>query len=154
MIEFKSSDMLVQFLEDNLPKKIQYELLYRTTKWMYKGKEREHRSRIPSPMVFSELRELGFAFGFSDDPEHYTFPKRLILNWTKLKKFIEVSDSLKDDQSKYALISINEACKFIEVTRPTLYKIIREGKIPTVQILSQKRIQLKDLLAYIERKKK
>ncbi len=154
MIEFKSSDMLVQFLEDNLPKKIQDELFYSTYKFEHKGKEREGRTRLRPPMVFRELLELGFAFGYSDDPEHYFFPKRLILNWTKLKQFIEVSDSLKDDQSKYALISINEACKFMEVTRPTLYKIIRDGKIPTVQILSQKRIQLKDLLEYIERNKK
>jgi excisionase family DNA binding protein len=40
------------------------------------------------------------------------------------------------------------------VTRPTLYKLIREKEIPYVQILSQRRIQLKDILDYIEENKK
>ena len=154
MIEFKSSDMLIQFLEDNLPKRIQAELFYETLTWEHRGKEVVRKERLKPQEIFRELRELGFAIGFSDDPDRYLFPKKHILCWSKLKQFIDVHESLSEDQKKYALISINEACKFLEVTRPSLYKIIREGGIPTVQILSQKRIQLKDLLDYIDNNKK
>jgi excisionase family DNA binding protein len=42
----------------------------------------------------------------------------------------------------------------MEVTRPTIYKLIRENEIPFVEVLSQKRIQLKDLLDYIDKNKK
>ena len=36
----------------------------------------------------------------------------------------------------------------------SLYKVLKEYKIPYVMILNQRRIQLKDLLDYIDQKKR
>jgi len=154
MIEFRSPTELVLFLDENLPSKVKEDLFFSESAREYKGKTVIDKHRESDFFIFAELRSLSFATGITKDPSNTYIPQRYLLNWTKLHDFLQSHDSLKYDQKEYALLSINEACKLLEVTRPTLYKIIREGELPTVQILSQKRIQLKDLLNYIEQHKK
>ena len=153
MIRFKKVDKLVSFLDENLPEKIKSELFYQTYYWEHKGKMCEGKMKEPNPSIAHKLIELEFLMGISDDPKFLLFPNEYILQWTKLKKFIEKHETISVDIEKYGLISINTACKMLDVTRPTIYKILNEKKVPFVEILSQKRIQLKDLLDYIEENK-
>jgi len=105
-------------------------------------------------MIVMDLRQYGFVIGLTDNPDNHFFPETYILLWSKFLKHLEQSDNLTFEQERYQLISINKACELMDVTRPTIYKLIRENKIPFVEVLSQKRIQLKDLLDYIDKSKK
>lgn len=154
MILFDSANNLVAFLEKHLPDKIKEELFNRVYYFEHKGTRREGKIRLKPIDVVQKLREYEFIIGVTTNIEQLSFPVRYILLWSRLEKFLEISDSFSNEQEKYALISINKACQLLDVTRPTLYKIINEKKIPYVQILSQKRIQLKDLLEYIDNNKK
>jgi len=154
MIRFKKPEEVVAFLDKNLPDKIKEELFFSVTTREYRGKMVHNRLVIKPFFIVDDLRLKGFIIGITDDPKNLFFPQEYLLQWTKLKKFMEHSDTLLVEQEKYGLVSINTACKMLEVTRPTIYKIIKDKNIPIVEILSQKRIQLKDLLDYIEANKK
>lgn len=147
MIEFNSLDELVKFLEEKLPSKIKDELFYT------KSNSTAYKHRTNDAFIFRELRQMNFAIGVTTNPDTLMFPERYILKWTLLEQFIKTNDSLGQGLTNYQLITINEACEFLSVTRPTLYKLIKENKIPTVQVLSQKRIQIKDLIEYIDSNK-
>jgi excisionase family DNA binding protein len=154
MILFKNIESLVDFLEKNLPEKIKDEICYHTYKYEHNGKIYENKQYKRPVGIINPLREMEFVIGLTDNPDRIIYPDHYILLWTKIRKFIEKFDTLTIEQEKYALITINQACKMLNVTRPTVYKIINENKIPFVEILSQKRIQLKDLLDYIDANKK
>ncbi len=154
MIRFKNLDKLISFLDENLPEKIKSELFFHVYYWENKGEKCEGRIKEPNPSIAAKLIKLEFLIGISDDPKFFLYPKEYLLQWTKLKKFIDKYETTSVEIEKYGLISINTACKMLDVTRPTIYKILNEKKVPYVEILSQKRIQLKDLLDYIEENKR
>lgn len=154
MIIFKSPETLVSFLEPKLPPKIKEDLFNSKYHWEHKGKEREGKIKLKPHDIARKLREQGFVFGLTDDADRYYYPETYILLWTKLLKHLEQNDTLTFEQEKYRLVSINTACELLEVTRPTIYKLLNENKIPFVEVLSQKRIQLRDLLDYINNNKK
>ena len=54
-----------------------------------------------------------------------------------------------EEQIPYQLLSIKEVAAMLKVTRPTALKLVKEGKIPMLQI-EQGRYRLSDVLAYIE----
>lgn len=153
MIRFKRMENVVDFLEKNLPPKIKDELFFSVSHWEHKGVMRESRNRLTPHSITEKLREYELLIGIFDDTKNLFFPNEYILQWTKLKKIIERDDSISTGIEKYSLISINTACKMLDVTRPTVYKLLNDKQIPVVEILSQKRIQLKDLLDYIESQK-
>jgi excisionase family DNA binding protein len=154
MILFESVNKLVAFLEKHLSEKIKEELFNDVYYFEHKGIRREGKIRLKPIAIVQKLSKYEFVIGVTTNIEQLSFPVKYILLWSRLEKFLKVSDSFSNEQEIYALISINKACQLLDVTRPTLYKIINEKKIPYVQILSQKRIQLKDLLDYIDNNKK
>lgn len=153
MIEFKNPTDLVRFLDENLPDKIREELFFTETQREYKEKTVINKSRKSDFFIFDELRSLEFATGITSDPTSTYIYEKYILYWTKFQKFIQSNDTLEYDHKLLSLLTLNQACEFLAVTRPTLYKILRFENIPTVEILSQKKIQLKDLVEYVEKKK-
>ena len=154
MIIFKSPESLVSFIEPKLPPRIKEELFFHKYTWEHKGKERDGRITQKPIQVAQALRQHGFVIGITDNTDRYYYPETYILLWTKLLKHLEQNDTLTFEQEKYRLVSINTACELMEVTRPTIYKLLNENKIPFVEVLSQKRIQLRDLLDYINNNKK
>jgi excisionase family DNA binding protein len=149
MILFNSMEAVVAFLEKKLPEKIKKNLFYETGS----GGSR-YRRKLPPYFVIQELRKHEIIIGITNNPENFAYPEKYALHWSRLQKILSASDNLLIEQEKYSLISINTACKILGVTRPTVYKIINDNKIPYVDILSQKRIQLSDLLDFIEQNKK
>ena len=153
MIEFKSPTELVRFLDENLPDKIKSKLFFEENQREYRGKTIIDKTKKSDFFIFDELRSREFAAGITKNPASTYIPEKYILYWTKLQKFLNSENSLEYDIKLLSLLTINQACEFLAVTRPTLYKILREEHIPTVEILSQKKIQLKDLVEYVENKK-
>ena len=153
MISFDNYNLLLAFLEKNMSPKIQQELFFEWTTWEHKGKTVGRWNKLNPRSIINTLEKDGFVYGISEN-EYNPYPTRHILLWTKMKKSIDDTDSLPVEFDKYALISINKACQFLDVSRPTLYKLLSAEKIPYVEILSQRRIQLKDLLDYIDKNKR
>ena len=142
-------EAVVAFLEKNLPEKIKEKLFFERI-----SHKSQFRRKLKPYFIIHELRKHELIIGITDNPDNTAFPEKYVLHWSRIQKILSASDNLLIEQEKYALISINTACKLLSVTRPTVYKIINDNKIPFVEILSQKRIQLKDLLDFVEQNKK
>lgn len=160
MVLFDHIDTMIQFMHDNLPEKVKYEFLYEMpyTKPRYPSKDfnEKHGNPIVPYSIFLDLCEYGYAFTIvSGETINISFKeKKYILMWSRIEKAIKESTFPAKDIEQYRLISINEACELLGLTRPSIYKIINQNEIPVVQIFDKtKKIQLKDLLKYIEQKK-
>lgn len=68
----------------------------------------------------------------------------------KYKHRLDTFGTLDGDIAIFKLLSINQACEFLSTSRPTVYKLIKEGKLKTVSFFGQKRIQMKVLLEFIQ----
>lgn len=160
MLLFDSYEGLFSFLMENIPEKTKYEYLYSTTYYNNNAPTSLTHAVFGRPKppyyVFLDLLKHGYAYKFeSRESNEKTFDgEKYILLWSRIES--DISNNLFPSESTehYKLISINEACKFLSLTRPSVYKLINENEIPVVQIFdSTKRIQMRDLLKYIEKKK-
>ncbi|HEX2920670.1 MAG TPA: helix-turn-helix domain-containing protein [Bacteroidales bacterium] len=64
-------------------------------------------------------------------------------------KIYDVEDSINKYLLNYKFYSINEVAEMLSFSRPTIYKIINEGKLKTIRINGQMRIKHIDLTDYI-----
>ncbi len=67
-------------------------------------------------------------------------------------KIYDVEESINKYLENYKYYTINEVSEMLSFSRPTIYKIIKEGKIKTVRIYGQMRIKHSDLKNYINEK--
>lgn len=161
MILFDDYDAIFDFLHENLPEHVKYEFLY--TKIGFRRRPTDDpilakygRKDIPYA-IYSTLKRNGYAYQLeSKETFKKTFERqKQVLLWSRIQTDVKNNIFPSQTLDQFKLISINEACKFLELTRPSVYKLINENEIPVVQIFDKtKRIQLKDLLNYIESKKK
>ena len=80
--------------------------------------------------------------------------KGYILFYTQLLKYLNRnSEYLTNDINIFKLLTINQVCEFLNVTRPTVYKFLNDGHLEYVEVLGHKRIQLIELLNFIQEKK-
>lgn len=76
-----------------------------------------------------------------------------VLYYSLMMRYLEREDEpLINDINVYKLLTINQVCEFLNVSRPTVYKMLNDGDLPFLEILGQKRIQVKDLLSFIQSK--
>lgn len=77
-----------------------------------------------------------------------------ILFFTPLMRYVSRDDEplSNDIFNFFKMLTINQACELLNLSRPTVYKLLRTGDLKHVEILGQKRIQLKDLLNFIQDK--
>ncbi len=160
MLLFDNYDAMYDFLHENLPEKVKYEFLY--TKIGFRRRPTDDPilakyGRKDTPYsIYSALKYNGYTYQLeSKETFKKTFERqKQVLLWSRIKR--DVEDNIFPSQmlDQFKLISINDACKFLGLTRPSVYKLINENEIPVVQIFDKtKRIQMRDLLLYIERKK-
>jgi excisionase family DNA binding protein len=76
--------------------------------------------------------------------------KGYIFHETKYKNRLETYGALDFDITVHKMLSINQACDLLNISRPTIYKLIGEGKLETVNFFGQKRIQMKTILQLIQ----
>lgn len=51
------------------------------------------------------------------------------------------------------LLTIQDVCKILRLTKPSIYKLFDSGQLPYYTILSQKKVRNSDLLKFIEQSK-
>ena len=64
------------------------------------------------------------------------------MNWHKIN-----SEALL---GRIKLISINEACELLGISRPTIYRIIKNGTLTLVKIGRRSLLSLSELQSYVE----
>ncbi|MBN1971509.1 MAG: helix-turn-helix domain-containing protein [Candidatus Delongbacteria bacterium] len=160
MLLFDDYDAVYDFLHENLPEKIKYQLLYTKVGYANFSKYPRHEKyggQKPPYAVFLSLEKYGYAYRLeSKETREKTIEwDKQVLLWSRIQEDIGINIFPSTSTEQFKLISINEACKFLGLTRPSVYKLINDNEIPVVQIFDKtKRIQVRDLLKYIESKKK
>jgi len=114
----------------------------------------EHRF-IPLNLTFGTLEELQqFLYNkgiLRDEVElaaystEYSEPVTIV----STRKIIETDETISNYLMNYKYYSVNEVSEMLSFSRPTVYKIIKEGKIKTYRINEQIRIKHSDLMDYI-----
>lgn len=61
------------------------------------------------------------------------------------------SDTQQEGQFPRPLFDINAAAVYLDVSRGTVYRLVREGEIATVRVGSRMRIRPEAIDAYLER---
>lgn len=56
---------------------------------------------------------------------------------------------LTKNQRKDELLTVDNVCELLKVTRPTVYALIKEGKMRSVYLLERKRVRYTDYLDYL-----
>lgn len=161
MLLFDDYDALYEFLHEHLPDKVKYEFLYTRVAVRVKPTDDPIRQKYGrkevSYAVFCRLERYGYAYRIeSKETREKTFEwEKQVLLWSRIQEDIAKNIFPTTSTEQFRLVSINEACKFLGLTRPSVYKLINDNEIPVVQIFEKtKRIQMRDLLNYIESKKK
>ena len=94
---------------------------------------------------------IEFQGPFCTDPLSHGF----ILDYSQIKVFLNnEEDFLNYQLNNYKLMTINQTCEFLNISRPTLYKLIRDGEIKYMEILGKKRIQVIEVMNYISNNSK
>lgn len=57
------------------------------------------------------------------------------------------------DIYQHRLLTINQVCEILGVTRPTVYKFFEDGSLTYYEILSQRKVRYSDLMIFIGEKK-
>ena len=160
MILFDHYDAIFEYLHENLPKEVKYKFLYDHHYYDRFAPPDRYNKKYGRPKVpygvFFDLQRYGYAaIVNSKETFEKTFDReKYILMWSKIEEAINKNLFPSTDLENYRLLSVNEACKMLGLTRPSVYKLIKQNEIPVVQIFDKtKKIQLKDLLKFIEQKK-
>jgi len=101
-------------------------------------------------MVNGLLCEISEFTGLGKELESNGF----ILFYTQLLKYLDRnSEYLSNDVNIFKLLTINQVCEFLNVTRPSVYKLLNDGHLEYVKVLGHKRVQLMELLNFIQEKR-
>ena len=155
MIFFKNISLVQYFLFDNVvdrkkstiykwgDRKVQ--VFFKKSNNPYDSFESIYRELIKNELLF-ELKKGVAKF---KSKSGYT-KTGYILWWSKLESIIKNSEHIKWNLEAGKLLSINQTCELLNVTRPTLYKLLKNGSLAYVQFMNQKRIQVMDILNFID----
>nr|WP_319510197.1 helix-turn-helix domain-containing protein [uncultured Draconibacterium sp.] len=94
-----------------------------------------------------EVQQMSDGLGYKFDFVGY------ILLYSQLQILLSGDESLNNDILRFKLLTINQTCDFLQLSRPSIYKLLKDGVIPHVEIMGQKRVQMNDLLHFIMKSK-
>ena len=58
--------------------------------------------------------------------------------------------TIAPDDQLGGMITISDVCDFLKVSRPTVYRLINDGKIRAVKICGQRRIPRSDVMKFVK----
>ena len=94
---------------------------------------------------------IEFTGPFCTDPKSHGY----ILSYSQIKVYLDNKEDFLNYQiNNYRLLTVNQACEFLNISRPTLYKLIKDGEIKDIEIMGKKRIQVIELMNYISNNSK
>ena len=75
---------------------------------------------------------------------------QFLLNDIDLDNHLKDHNELKQGQYLYELLTIDNVCELLKITRPSVYKLIKEGKLKTKSIFNRKRVMYKDYIEFVK----
>src|ERR1700689_2028794 len=119
----------------------------------------------PAGVVFPP-RDLAALLDLGRFLEHHTEPALLLgpdgeqvpLPEEVYRVVVEVVEAMREGKiitlvPRTQRLTTQEAADFLGISRPTLVKLLEEGKIPYDQPGRHRRVQFSDLLAYLDRQR-
>ena len=104
--------------------------------------------------IVDELRENGLVFDIIHRHGAMSLESEdmgCVLLYTQMLRYMYRNDEyLNNDINKFKLLTINQVCDFLSISRPSVYKLLNDNTIPYIEILGHKRIQVNELLKYIQ----
>ena len=145
--ELVNEDKSVNISEWNIPQK--------PTKIYFKHSSKEFHS---NDEIIEELKRMELLYEIIEfQAVFFTEPKShgFILHYSRIKKLLSGKPEFIENEVLYEKpMTLNQACEFLSISRPTLYKLIENREIKSIEILGKKRIQLFELINYISQNKK
>lgn len=160
MIYFKNISLVKGFIHKELVDKDksvninEWVVLKQPTKIYFKHSSKEFHS---NDEILDELKRMELLHeiiefqgaGFAEPISH-----GFILHFSRIKKLLSGEpEFLENDVLYQKPLTLNQACEFLSISRPTLYKLIENREIRSIEILGKKRIQLFELINYISQNK-
>jgi len=157
MIYFKNIDVVKGFLGTMLINKEKSDNIHgwlgQPSSIYLKNSSKEFKSVqevIDELILMNLLHEIiEFTGPFCTEPKSHGY----ILHYSQIKVLLNNKEDFLNYQiNNYKLLTINQACEFLSISRPTLYKLIKDEEIKDIEILGKKRIQVIELMNYISTK--
>ncbi len=161
MIYFKKIDWIRGFIHKELVDESrsvninEWEALHQPTRIFLKNSSKEFHS---NQEIIEELKRMELLHEIIEfQGVNFTNPQShgFILNVSRIKKILKgESEFLENDVLYKKPLTLNQACEFLSVSRPTLYKLMENNEIKYIEILGKRRIQIYELINYIAQNKK
>nr|WP_319571268.1 helix-turn-helix domain-containing protein [uncultured Draconibacterium sp.] len=160
---FKTKDEFIFFVhKELLDKKKRYLEYYKDessscveSRYTYYIKN-SHRVYDSMDGIIDELKQNNLLFEiqrmFEKGICSFDFAGYVLLH-TQLVKLLAGDENLNNDILRFKLLTVNQTCDFLQLSRPSVYKLLKDGVIPHVEIIGQKRVQMNDLLHFILKSK-
>jgi len=140
--ELVDNDKSVNISEWNIPQQ--------PTKIYFKHSSKEFHC---NDEIFEELKRMELLHEIIEfQGVYFTEPKShgFILHYSRIKKLLSGKPEFIENDVLYEKpMTLNQACEFLSISRPTLYKLIEKREIKSIEILGKKRIQFFELINYI-----
>ncbi len=160
MIYFKNISLVKGFIHKELVDKDksvninEWDIPQMPTKIYFKHSSKEFHSNdeiLEELKIMELLHEIiEFQGSCFTEPKSHGF----ILHFSRIKKLLSGKPEFLENDALYQKpMTLNQACEFLSISRPTLYKLIENREIKSIEILGKKRIQLFELINYISQNK-
>jgi excisionase family DNA binding protein len=152
MILFENIDQVHTYITNELvDKKRSHKDWVKKESWLYlpySNKLFKTSDEIIADLVEYELLfELKEYQGWIREKES----KGYVLFFSPLIKMLKGKNGSFDSKFEYErLLTVNDCCEFLNVSRPTVYKLIKNNVLQHVEIFGNKRIPLYSLLDYAQ----
>ncbi len=160
MIYFKKIEWVRGFIhqqlvnEDKSVNVDEWKVVQKPTKIYLKHSSKEFHSNDEVIEEFKRMELLHEIIEFQG--ACFTEPKShgFILHFSRIKKLLSGNPEFIENDVLYEKpMTLNQACDFLSISRPTIYNLIKIGEIKSIEIFGSKRIQLCELINYIAQKK-
>ena len=156
MIYFENIDLVRGFIhkelvDENKSVNInEWDIPQMPTKIYFKHSSKEFHC---NDEIFEELKRMELLHEIIEfQGVYFTEPKShgFILHYSRIKKLLSGKPEFIENDVLYEKpMTLNQACEFLSISRPTLYKLIEKREIKSIEILGKKRIQFFELINYI-----
>ena len=155
-IIFQTEEQLIDYLI--LEKKVELNP-YGTYRLKFAGHEFSNEKEFLDYLISFDLITYNYDCIISDtrkwkreERKHELRLKSIQLNKRNID-LLYSNELVTADIYQHRLLTINQVCEILGVTRRTAYKFFEDGSLTYYEILSQRKVRYSDLLKFLELKK-
>ena len=107
--------------------------------------------------VVAELKRLQLLYEIYEERQYERTPALLgyALHITQINRIMNNDEDIFNYSiDSIRLLSINQTCEVLNISKPTLYKLFKSSEIIPVEVFGKKRIQVSEIINFISKQKK